>query len=97
MASQPIPVPTYTDEVKKDTLTRLGRIEGQVRGIAKMLEDGRSGTEILQQLASIQAALRGVSKTILRNYLECCATQATQGDDSEMYDQLIDVIYKFAK
>ena len=51
MASQPIPVPTYTDEVKKDTLTRLLRIEGQVRGIAKMLEDGRSGTEILQQLA----------------------------------------------
>ena len=97
MAGQPIPVATYTDEVKKDTLTRLLRIEGQVRGIAKMLEDGRSGTEILQQLASIQAALRGVSKTILRNYLECCATQATQGDDSELYDQLIDVIYKFAK
>jgi DNA-binding FrmR family transcriptional regulator len=97
MVKQPIPDPTYTDEVKKDTLSRLVRIEGQVRGIAKMLEEGRSGTEILQQLASIQAALRGVSKTILRNYLECCATEANKSEDSEMYDQLIDVIYKFAK
>ncbi|MCI0361281.1 MAG: metal-sensitive transcriptional regulator [Planctomycetaceae bacterium] len=95
MVKQPIPI--YTEEVKKDTLSRLARIEGQVRGVAKMLEDGRSGTEILQQLASIQASLRGVSKTILRNYLQCCATDPTKSDDSEMYDQLIDVIYKFAK
>ena len=91
------PIPIYTDEVKKDTLSRLVRIEGQVRGIAKMLEEGRSGTEILQQLASIQSSLRGVTKSILRNYLECCATEASKAEDSEMYDELIDVIYKFAK
>jgi CsoR family transcriptional regulator, copper-sensing transcriptional repressor len=95
MSKQSLPV--YTDEVKKDTLSRLVRIEGQVRGIAKMLEEGRSGTEILQQLASIQASLRGVSKAILRNYLECCASEASKTDDSDMYDELIDVIYKFAK
>jgi DNA-binding FrmR family transcriptional regulator len=95
VAKQAIPI--YTEEVKKDTLARLGRIEGQVRGVAKMLEEGRSGVEVLQQLASIQASLRGVSKTILRNYLECCATQASRSDDSDMYDQLMDVIYKFAK
>jgi DNA-binding FrmR family transcriptional regulator len=95
MVKQPIPI--YTDEIKQDTLARLARIEGQVRGIAKMLEDGRSGTEVLQQLASVQASLRGVSKTILRNYLECCATKANKSDDSDMYDELIDVIYRFAK
>jgi DNA-binding FrmR family transcriptional regulator len=95
MTKQPIPI--YTDEVKKETLSRLARIEGQIRGVAKMLEDGRTGTEILQQLASIQASLRGVSKAILRNYLECCATEANKTDDADMYDELIDVIYKFAK
>jgi CsoR family transcriptional regulator, copper-sensing transcriptional repressor len=90
-------IPIYSEDVKTDTLSRLARIEGQVRGVAKMLEDRRAGTEILQQLASIQASLRGVSKTILREYLECCASAANKSDDSEMYDQLIDVIYKFAK
>jgi DNA-binding FrmR family transcriptional regulator len=49
-------------------------------------------------LASLQASLRGVSKTILRNHLECCcSTPANKTDDSEMYDELMDVIYKFAK
>jgi len=93
-----IDLPLYTDELKKDTLARLGRIEGQVRGVAKMLEDGRGSLEILQQLASAQASLRSVSKTILRNHLECCcSTPPNRTDDSEMYDELMDVIYKFAK
>ena len=91
-------LPLYTEELKKDMLSRLGRIEGQVRGVAKMLGEGRASLEVLQQLASLQAAMRGVSKTILRNHLECCcATQANKSDDSEMYDELMDVIYKFAK
>jgi DNA-binding FrmR family transcriptional regulator len=92
------PLPLYTDELKKDTLARLSRIEGQVRGVSKMLEDGRGSLEVLQQLASLQASLRGVSKTILRNHLECCCSMpANKTDDSEMYDELMDVIYKFAK
>jgi DNA-binding FrmR family transcriptional regulator len=91
------PLPIYTEEVKRDIQARLSRIEGQVRGVAKMLEEGRSGMEVLQQLASVQASLKGVSKMILRNYVECCATEATRSDDSELYDELIDVIYKFAK
>jgi DNA-binding FrmR family transcriptional regulator len=90
-------LPLYTDELKKDALVRLSRIEGQVRGVAKMLEEGRSSLEVLQQLASLQASLRSVSKAILRNHLECCcATQSHKSDDS-MYDELMDVIYKFAK
>ena len=91
-------LPLYTEELKKDTLARLSRIEGQVRGVAKMLDEGRGSLEVLQQLASLQASLRGVSKTILRNHLECCCTTPTnKSDESEMYDELMDVIYKFAK
>jgi CsoR family transcriptional regulator, copper-sensing transcriptional repressor len=85
------------NDSKKDTISRLSRIEGQVRGIAKMVEEGRGSLDVLQQLASVQASLRGVSKTILRNHLECCcATPASKADES-MYDELMDVIYKFAK
>lgn len=89
--------PDCCDESKHDTISRLSRIEGQVRGVAKMIGDGRGSLEVLQQLASVQSSLRGVSKTILRNHLECCcSTPASKSDDS-MYDELMDVIYKFAK
>jgi DNA-binding FrmR family transcriptional regulator len=91
-------LPLYPDNSKRDTLARLSRIEGQVRGVAKMIEEGRSSLEVLQQLASVQASLRGVSKAILRNHLECCCSApSTKTDDSDMYDELMDVIYKFAK
>jgi DNA-binding FrmR family transcriptional regulator len=91
-------LPIYSEALKDDMLARLGRIEGQVRGVAKMLEDGRGSLEVLQQLASAQASLRNVSKTILRNHLECCcAGQPTKSGDSDMYDELMDVIFKFAK
>jgi DNA-binding FrmR family transcriptional regulator len=91
-------LPLYTDELKKDILARLSRIEGQVRGVAKMIDEGRAGLEVLQQLASVQASLRGVSKTILRNHLACCCSAPTgKSDESDMYDELMDVIYKFAK
>lgn len=95
MAKQILPM--YTDELKKDSLARLNRIEGQVRGIAKMLDEDRGCLEVLQQLASLQAALRGVTKTVLRNYLERCATDSIRSGDSAIYDELMDAIYKFAK
>lgn len=90
-------LPIYADELKQDTLSRLNRIEGQVRGVAKMIDEGRACLEVLQQLASLQAALKGVTKTILRNYLERCATESIRSGDAEVYDQLMDVIYKFVK
>jgi DNA-binding FrmR family transcriptional regulator len=90
-------LPTCSSESKKDMLARLGRIEGQVRGVAKMIEDERGSMDVLQQLASVQASLRGLSKTILRNHLECCCSAPASKSDDSMYDELMDVIYKFAK
>jgi DNA-binding FrmR family transcriptional regulator len=88
--------PLYTAELKKETLAHLSRIEGQVRGLAKMIEDGRGSLEVLQQLASAQSSLKSVSRAVLRNHLECCCAAPTNKSD-EMYDELMDVIYKFAK
>jgi CsoR family transcriptional regulator, copper-sensing transcriptional repressor len=90
-------LPVYDDALRGTLHKRLGRVEGQVRGIARMLEDQRPCVEVLQQLASAQAALRGVTKEVLRNYLERCATDAIRGRDRAIYDELMDAIYKFAK
>ncbi len=92
-----VALPIYQDEMQKALQARLSRVEGQVRGVAKMLEEQRPCIEVLQQLASAQAALRGVSKTVLRNYLERCATDAIRSDDPKVYDDLMDAIYKFAR
>ena len=95
MAKQTLPM--YDDELKKDVTTRLNRIEGQVRGIAKMFDQDRKCLEVLQQLASLQSAIRGVTKSVLRNYLERCATDCIRSGDTAIYDELMDAIYKFAK
>jgi len=90
-------LPIYTDERQEKLQTRLNRIEGQVRGVAGMLEQQRPCIEVLQQLASVQAALRGVTKDVLRNYLERCATDAIRSGDTAVYDELMEAIYKFVK
>jgi CsoR family transcriptional regulator, copper-sensing transcriptional repressor len=89
-------LPVY-DHDQQDTLHRLKRIEGQVRGLARMVDERQACVKVLQQLASVQSALRGVSKTVLRNCLERCANSpATCGDTCD-FGELMDVIYKFAK
>ena len=87
----------FDDAVRKGMQDRLVRIEGQIRGVAKMLDDQRPCLEVLQQLSSVQAALRGVSKSVMRNYLERCATQAIRSDDPKVYDELMEAIFKFAR
>jgi CsoR family transcriptional regulator, copper-sensing transcriptional repressor len=90
-------LPIYADELRKDMLDRLNRIEGQARGVGRMLQSDRPCIEVLQQLASVQAALRGLTKTVLRNYLERCATDAIRSGDTAVYDELMEAIYKFVK
>src|SRR5437879_2404550 len=90
-------LPIYADELRKELLDRLNRIGGQVKGVARMLQGERPCIEVLQQLASVQAALKGVTKTVLRNYLERCATDAIRSGETAVYDELMEAIYKFAK
>lgn len=92
-----ISLPIYADDLQKEMLSRLSRIEGQVRGVAKMVEAQRPCIEVLQQLASVQSAMKGVTKTVLRNYLERCATAAIRSGDDTVYDELMEAIYKFVK
>jgi DNA-binding FrmR family transcriptional regulator len=84
--------------LKLSNLRRLRRIEGQVRGLQKMVEDERYCPDILVQVSSVQQALRAVSRELMRNHLEHCATQAIQrGHKAEMdavNTELLDLVFK---
>jgi CsoR family transcriptional regulator, copper-sensing transcriptional repressor len=78
-------------------LKRLRRIEGQVRGLQKMIDDGRYCADILTQIASVHEALRAVGRELMRNHLKHCASTAIRagGDEAEaMYDELLDLVYR---
>lgn len=88
-------------ELKAANLRRLSRIEGQVRGVQRMIEGDRYCADILTQVSSVQEALRAVARSLMRNHLAHCATHAIQsGSDEEreaMYNELLDMIYKNAR
>lgn len=87
-------------EIKKGNLTRLRRVEGQVRGLHKMIEEDRYCADILTQISSVQEALRSVSRQLMRNHLKHCASHAIKSGEVEaeaMYDELVDMIYKSSR
>ncbi|MBI3669549.1 MAG: metal-sensitive transcriptional regulator [Acidobacteria bacterium] len=87
----------YSEETKENCLRRLKAAEGQIRGLQEMLEAQRPCMQVLTQLAAVQSALRQVSRIVLRNYLENCATQAIRRSDPRAYDELMEAIFKFSQ
>lgn len=84
-------------DIKDRNLKRLRRIEGQVRGIQKMVDSDRYCADIMMQISSVQEALRGVGRELMRNHLKHCASAAIRSSPPEataMYDELIDLMYK---
>jgi DNA-binding FrmR family transcriptional regulator len=84
-------------DIKDRNLKRLRRIEGQVRGLQGMVENDRYCADIMMQIASVQEALRGVGRELMRNHLKHCAASAIRAGESEaneMYDELIELMYK---
>jgi DNA-binding FrmR family transcriptional regulator len=84
-------------DIKAANLRRLRRIEGQVRGLQKMVEEDRYCAEIITQVASVQEALRGVARELMRNHLKHCAAAAIKQGDTQadaMYDELLELVYK---
>ena len=87
-------------EVKSRNLKRLRRIEGQVRGLQKMVDEDRYCADILTQVSSVQEALRGVGRELMRNHLKHCATGAirTGGREADsMYDEIVDLMYTHSR
>ena len=82
-------------EIKTAALTRLRRIEGQVRGLQRMVDEERYCPEILTQMASVQEALRAVARSLMRNHLEhCVATAHGSSDAKRVYNELLELIFR---
>jgi CsoR family transcriptional regulator, copper-sensing transcriptional repressor len=85
-------------EIKRSVLTRLRRIEGQIRGLQKMVDEERYCADVLTQVTSVQEALRGVGRAMLHNHLRHCATEAIRSGDEgradAMYDEMMELVYR---
>ena len=87
-------------DAKLRNLKRLRRIEGQVRGLQKMVDEERYCAEIMTQISSVHEALRAVGRELMRNHLKHCATAAIKAgpDKAEpMYDELVELLYKHSR
>lgn len=99
------PLETYTlygyirpmrDDIKTSCQKRLSRIEGQVRGLSKMVEDNRYCIDIVTQISAVRAALRRVEEEILRDHVSHCVEHAIasgdKADQRQKIAELMDVI-----
>src|SRR5687767_9572061 len=88
-------------DAKTRNLKRLRRIEGQVRGLQKMVDEDRYCADIMTQVSSVHEALRSVSRELMRNHLKHCASSAIQStnpaDAESMYDELVDLMFKHSR
>jgi DNA-binding FrmR family transcriptional regulator len=86
---------------KHDLLLRLRRVEGQVRGVQKMVEDERYCPDVLTQMSAIHQSLRSVERILMKNHLEHCATEALRSGDEKKaqrtYHELTELFYKHAR
>src|SRR5215813_106488 len=98
--SRRVSTPALDNDYQRDVLARLKRIEGQLRGIRKMIEEPRQCIAILQQLAAAEAAIGRVSHVILKFHVEKCVPHSmAQGADehTESLAELVDIVDRFSR
>jgi len=85
----------------KAQLTRLKRIEGQVRGVSNMIEEGKYCVNILHQIKAIRSSLKGLENQILENHINTCVHKAINSSDKkkseQMVEEIVDLIKKTSK
>jgi DNA-binding FrmR family transcriptional regulator len=77
-----------------ENMARLARIEGQVRGVRRMIEDGKYCIDIITQIQAAEAALSSVGKSILKKHMEHCVQDALLGKSKKAASQKIDELIK---
>jgi DNA-binding FrmR family transcriptional regulator len=94
-------LPLFSDDLKRNLLERLKKVEGQVRGVQRMLDEDQPCHQVLNQLAATATALHGVSTLVLRNYLERCVSDSIESGDSRRkraaLDDLMEVFKRFGQ
>jgi CsoR family transcriptional regulator, copper-sensing transcriptional repressor len=88
-------------DARNDLLLRLRRVEGQVRGVQKMVEEDRYCPDVLVQMSAIHESLRAVERILMKDHLQHCATEALRsGDDKQAqrtYNELTELFYRHAR
>jgi len=84
-------------DIREQSLARLRRVEGQIRGISKMIEEERGCIEVLRQLAAADAALRSAAKHIVSHHLDSCLTEASRSPDArkQLLNELLETFGRF--
>ena len=86
-----------SDEEYKALINRLSRIEGQVRGVKKMVENDAYCVDILTQVSAIQAALNSFNKELLANHIRTCVMDDIRNGNDEIVDELVQTLQKLMK
>ena len=90
-------LPTTNEEEIKDLMNRLKRIEGQVRGVEGMIENGAYCTDVLVQVSAITSALNSFNKVLLANHMKTCVADNIREGNDEITDELVVTLQKLMK
>lgn len=86
-----------TEKEYKDLVNRLNRIEGQVRGVKKMVENDAYCTDVLTQVSAITSALNSFNKVLLANHIKTCVADNLREGNDEVIDELVTILQKLMK
>ena len=84
-----------SDELKKSVTCRLNRAIGQLNGVKAMIEDDRYCGDVLTQLAAAESAVKAVSRMVMQDHLKTCVVERVQQGDTEVVDEVMDLLRKF--
>ncbi|MCQ6264176.1 metal-sensitive transcriptional regulator [Fictibacillus sp. WQ 8-8] len=87
----------HSDKMKSNLVTRLNRIEGQIRGVKGMIERDTYCDDVLTQLSAIQSALNSVGKLLLEGHMRSCVVERIQEGELEVIDELLVTVKKLMK
>lgn len=87
----------HSDKVKSNLVSRLNRIEGQIRGVKGLIEKDTYCDDVLNQIAAIQSALNSVGKILLEGHMRSCVIERIQSGDQEVIDELLVTVNKLMK
>nr|WP_309252334.1 metal-sensitive transcriptional regulator [Paenibacillus spongiae] len=87
----------HSDKTKSNLISRLNRIEGQIRGVKGMIEKDTYCDDVLNQIAAIQSALNGVGKLLLEGHMRSCVVERIQAGENEVIEELLVTVNKLMK
>ncbi|WP_043929894.1 metal-sensitive transcriptional regulator [Bacillus sp. EB01] len=87
----------HSEKTKSNLITRLNRIEGQIRGIKGLIDKDTYCDDVITQISATQAALNSVAKILLEGHMKSCVVERIQEGDHEVVDELLVTIQRLMK